>query len=127
MPRRNLFRAPRVALLPVIVVGILVSAPAASAQSAADQYVPQLDRGGAATPRQAAPAAPTPTAPQPPDERAAALAAEEAGGEGSSGGGSILGGDFPLTPFAAGLGAIVLLALLGRALLRGFQRATSSA
>lgn len=90
-------------------------APAAAGQSAVDQYVPRLDKGGAAdnaSPTEgtgvASPAGEDGGGPQ---GRSAPIA-QETLDKGQASGGSA--GGFPLTPFVAVLGAVVLLLLAAR-------------
>jgi hypothetical protein len=115
-------RWPVVALL--AVAGILMAAPHASAQSAVDQYVPQIENGGGSGAGSgsssgggsgggtgtAAGAADQAKGGNPPAE----LATAESTDDGDDGGGTLPGSDFPLTGFVAALVAILVLGLLIR-------------
>jgi hypothetical protein len=108
---------------------ILVSPPGAGAQSAVDQYVPEVDKGGAS--RADGPAAgggqgsgPGGGAPGTASKPAAAqpTAAEVEGGD--SGGGSA--GGFPMTTFVTVIAGLLILALLGRVLVPALRGAAGS-
>ena len=115
----------------LLLTGILFSASTAGAQSAADQYIPKLDKAGASDPAGGTASSPVPpsggesTAPAPAPQDV--LAASETRDPGDSGGGSLPGGGgFPLTSFATILGAAVLLGLLARLLAPAFGRGFDS-
>ena len=100
---------------------ILVLPTPAAAQSVADQYVPQLDKGGAAqAPTEDPPGAASPGAdatPPKPDETARDLAASEIDDSGQASGVSLPGSGFPLTPLV-----IVLLGLVAAGIAFRFVR-----
>lgn len=121
----------RTALL--AAAAILVSAPTASGQSAADQYIPALDRGGVtggpagtSAPSPAGTSAPSVGSTEEPKGSPAKLVAKENLDEGDDGGGSVPGSDFPLTSFVVGLALVVALALAARVLVPMARRRLAS-
>lgn len=109
----------------LLLAGILATAPTAGAQSAADQYIPELDRGGASPDDPgggglADPASPSSgqagSAPDAPKQAKQPIRPEKESGSG--GGGEIPGSDRPVTPFVWILGGLLLLGLLARLLLK---------
>jgi hypothetical protein len=103
---------------------ILVPASLAGAQSAADQYVPQLDKGGVS--EQAAPPGSSPSSTGQPAPSSLGSNPQQAAAEtrdpGSSGGGEVPGTGFPITPFVAVLAVVVLIALAARFLVPALRR-----
>jgi hypothetical protein len=104
----------------LLAAAMLVAAPAANGQSAADQYIPKLDPAdstgispGLAPPASAA-SPDNPTAPtRDPKPQAAPRTDVD---DGSGGGGDAPGTDFPLTPFVLALLGLAAIVLVGRAL-----------
>lgn len=115
--RRRVFAAATA----VLAFAILVSAPNASGQSVADQYVPSITPAGAGgevvpTQRNAeSPAASTPTAAV--ERKLAAAAASETADPGDAGGVELPGGGFPLGTFGLAVALLVVAGLVGRLLL----------
>lgn len=107
-----------------LAVAILVPTSSAGAQSAADQYVPQLDRGGVseeaaggASSGGGAPAATAGGLGSDPGE-----APSETQDAGAAGGGEIPGTGFPVTPFVAVLAGALLILLAARFVLPALSR-----
>ena len=113
----RLSRALAPTILASFALGILVSAPAASAISSGDQYIPKVDKGGVSG-RDSTGLALGVGSGAPPSaggQEAAIQQDQQVGsGDGDTSGLSIPGSDFPLTLFVAIIGGLLAAGLLIR-------------
>jgi hypothetical protein len=125
-PPATFSRAIATMILAAIASGILVSAPTASAISSADQYIPSADKGGASGGGNTGVTlglgngAPATAGGEP--GRGGQNPHPVSSDEGTAGGSNVPGTDFPLTPLAAILIALLAAGLLLRLVVPALDR-----